>query len=69
MIAPAVVILLMIVGWSAAALAMLWGMLRVSRYHHKAGTEAPRSQRIGNVAEQTGAKVSLRNGINRAVTQ
>ncbi|MFG3694101.1 hypothetical protein ACGFZ6_12060 [Stutzerimonas stutzeri] len=69
MIAPAVVILLMIVGWSAAALAMLWGMLRVTRYHHKAGTEAPRSQRIGNVAEQTGTKVSLRNGINGAVTQ
>jgi len=35
MIAPALVILLMVIGWSTAALAMLWGMLRIARHHHK----------------------------------
>lgn len=35
MITPALVILLMILGWSSAAFAMLWGMLRVTRHHHR----------------------------------
>ncbi|WP_217474533.1 hypothetical protein [Stutzerimonas stutzeri] len=69
MIAPAVVILLMIVGWSAAALAMLWGMLRVTRYHHKAGTNAPRNQGIGEATAKSGAKISLGTAINRAIAQ
>lgn len=33
--APALVITLMILGWSAAAVAMLWGILRTARYHHR----------------------------------
>ncbi|MCQ4314695.1 hypothetical protein EA797_05620 [Stutzerimonas zhaodongensis] len=32
---PALIIFLMVIGWSAAALAMLWGMLRIARHHHK----------------------------------
>ncbi len=36
--APALVITLMILGWSAAAAAMLWGILRTARYHHRHGT-------------------------------
>lgn len=39
MITPALVILLVIIGWGAAALAMLWGMLRIARYHHKPSSE------------------------------
>lgn len=35
---PALVIALMILGWSAAAVAMLWGILRTARYHHRHGT-------------------------------
>jgi len=35
MITPALEILLFVVGWSAAAAAMLWGMLRIARYHHR----------------------------------
>ncbi len=40
MITPALVILLMVIGWSAAAVAMLWGMLRIARHHHKPRLEA-----------------------------
>lgn len=56
MITPALVILLMIVGWGAAAFAMLWGMLRIARYHYKSSTEAHRSRRI-----PTGKTVSDNN--------
>ena len=35
MITPAVTVALIIIGWSAAAVAMLWGMRRVSRYHQR----------------------------------
>lgn len=35
---PALVITLMILGWSAAAVAMLWGLLRTARYHHRHGS-------------------------------
>jgi hypothetical protein len=40
MITPALVIVLMIIGWSGAAFAMLWGMLRIARYHHRPVPEA-----------------------------
>lgn len=42
--APALVITLMILGWSAAAVAMLWGILRTARYHHR---HATRRHRLG----------------------
>jgi len=35
---PTLVITLMILGWSAAAVAMLWGILRTARYHQRYGT-------------------------------
>ena len=57
MITPALVILLMIIGWSGAAFAMLWGMLRIARYHHKRGTEAPQSRSA--IATRHGTAVSL----------
>lgn len=59
MIAPALVILLMILGWSTAAFAMLWGMLRIARYHHKPVQESAPSRRIRAVTEQSGVGVSL----------
>lgn len=59
MIAPALIILLMIAGWTAAAFAMLWGMLRIARYHHKPSPEAPRDRRIPAAAARSGINVSL----------
>ncbi|HCJ30580.1 MAG TPA: hypothetical protein DHV63_15135 [Pseudomonas sp.] len=59
MIAPALVILLMIIGWSTAAFAMLWGMLRIARYHHKPSPEAPRDRQIRAITGKSGIKVSL----------
>lgn len=44
MITPALEILLFVVGWSGAAAAMLWGMLRIARYHHRPAP-LPRPQR------------------------
>lgn len=44
MITPALVILMMIIGWGSAACAMLWGMLRIARYHHKPNPEQRRGQ-------------------------
>ena len=41
MITPLLVIFLIVIGWSAAALALLWGMLRVARHHH---TPSPGTQ-------------------------
>jgi hypothetical protein len=35
MITPALVILLIVLGWGSAAFAMLWGMLRVTRHHQR----------------------------------
>lgn len=58
MITPALVILLMIVGWSAAALAMLWGMLRIARYHQKPSPSAPPARQLP-VATKPGLSVSL----------
>ncbi len=43
MITPALVILLMVIGWSSAAFAMLWGMLRVTRHHLRTGPEVKQS--------------------------
>lgn len=59
MIAPALVILLMVVGWSAAALAMLWGMLRIARYHHRPSHDASQERRIRAVTGKSGINVSL----------
>jgi hypothetical protein len=36
MTSPALTIALMIAGWFAVAVAMLWGMLRIARRHHHA---------------------------------
>ncbi len=58
MITPPLVILLIVVGWSAAALAMLWGMLRVARHHHKPSREARRHQNQPRTESHT-AHVSL----------
>lgn len=59
MITPALIILLMIVGWSAAALAMLWGMLRVARYHHKPSLDAPPVRKFPAATPKPGISVSL----------
>lgn len=40
MITPALVIVLIVIGWSAAATAMLWGLLRIARLHHKPDPDA-----------------------------
>mgnify|MGYP007064762902 CR=1 FL=1 len=34
MTSPALTLTLMIVGWLAVAVAMLWGMLRIAKRHH-----------------------------------
>lgn len=44
MITPALVILLIVIGWSTAAFAMLWGMLRIARHHHKPPPETRQEQ-------------------------
>lgn len=31
---PALILLMMILGWLSVALAMLWGMMRIARRHH-----------------------------------
>lgn len=31
---PALILLMMIVGWLSVALSMLWGMMRIARRHH-----------------------------------
>lgn len=59
MITPALVILLIIIGWSAAAFAMLWGMLRIARYHHRPSLDASRDRRIRAVTVKRGINVSL----------
>lgn len=59
MITPALVILLMIVGWSAAALAMLWGMLRITRYHQKPSPSATPARQFPAATAKPGISVSL----------
>ncbi|QGZ30646.1 hypothetical protein [Pseudomonas stutzeri] len=59
MIAPALVILLMIIGWSAAAFAMLWGMLRIARYHHKPSQQAPHDRQVRAIGAKNGINLSL----------
>ncbi len=56
MITPALEILLFVVGWSAAAAAMLWGMLRIARYHHR---PAPRPRPQHQAAAPQPLSVSL----------
>ncbi|MCW3148880.1 hypothetical protein N8H22_09770 [Stutzerimonas stutzeri] len=36
---PAFILILMLFGWISVALALLWGMLRIARRHHR--PEAP----------------------------
>lgn len=31
---PALILLMMILGWLSVALSMLWGMMRIARRHH-----------------------------------
>lgn len=59
MITPALVVLLIIIGWGAAAFAMLWGMLRIARYHHKPTPEAPRCRHLPAGKTTSGINVSL----------
>ena len=59
MITPPLVILLIVMGWSAAALAMLWGMLRVARHHHKPSPDTRRDRNQPRVPESHTAHVSL----------
>ncbi|WP_312592003.1 hypothetical protein [Stutzerimonas nitrititolerans] len=41
MITPAVTVVLIILGWGAATAAMLWGLRRVLRHHHRHEPNAP----------------------------
>lgn len=59
MITPALVILLIVVGWGAAAFAMLWGMLRIARHHHKPAPETRQDRHSGPVSAPRRAPVSL----------
>ncbi|NKQ11612.1 hypothetical protein [Pseudomonas sp. SST3] len=59
MITPALVILLIVIGWGAAAFAMLWGMLRIARYHHKPTPEAPHCRQRPTAKTTPGISVSL----------
>lgn len=40
MTSPALTLTLMIVGWLAVAVAMLWGMLRIAKRHHLRSPQA-----------------------------
>jgi len=60
--APALVITLMILGWSAAAVAMLWGILRTARYHHRHGTRRdhlPGHAPLGHQSAKTSKQLQL----------
>lgn len=59
MITPALVILLVIIGWGAATVAMLWGMLRIARYHHKPSPDVTQDRRTSAVMPTSGMNVSL----------
>ncbi|WP_407291173.1 hypothetical protein [Stutzerimonas zhaodongensis] len=59
MITPALVILLMVIGWSTAALAMLWGMLRIARHHHKSDAAVQSHRQLPPAAVPRMARVSL----------
>ncbi|HAQ86104.1 MAG TPA: hypothetical protein DCR78_06655 [Pseudomonas sp.] len=59
MITAPLVILLIVIGWSAAALAMLWGMLRVARHHHKPSADSRLGQNRPRASESHSAHVSL----------
>lgn len=59
MITPPLVILMIVIGWSAAALAMLWGMLRIARHHHKASPSARPARHQPASAEPHAPHVSL----------
>ena len=50
---PALVITLMILGWSAAAVAMLWGILRTARYHQRYGTRREDLTARGQLSHQS----------------
>lgn len=41
MITPAVTVVLIILGWGAVTAAMLWGLRRVLRHHHRHEPNAP----------------------------
>lgn len=59
MITPALVILLIVVGWGMAAFAMLWGMLRIARHHHKPSPGVRQAQRSDPPAPPHAAPASL----------
>ncbi len=59
MITPALVILLIVIGWGTAAFAMLWGMLRIARHHHKPRPGTRQEQRSDPAASPRAASVSL----------
>ncbi|MCH2340262.1 hypothetical protein ACGFZ7_15415 [Pseudomonas sp. NPDC047963] len=59
MITAPLVIFLIVVGWSAAALAMLWGMLRVARHHHKPSADNRLDRQQRRASESHSAHVSL----------
>jgi len=41
---PALILLMMILGWLSVALSMLWGMMRIARRHHP--PQAPGNQTV-----------------------
>ncbi|MCJ0974533.1 hypothetical protein MST27_14260 [Pseudomonas sp. PS1] len=58
MINPALVIALVILGWGSAAVAMLWGLLRVIRHHYQ-GLPPQAESRPSPRSERHEVKVSL----------
>ena len=60
MITPALVIFLMVIGWGSAAMAMLWGMLRIARHHHRPtpAVRRDRQPRAGKVAQPAGVSLT-----------
>jgi len=60
MITPALMILLMVIGWGSAAMAMLWGMLRIARHHHRPTRAAPRAGqlRVRKAAQPAGISLT-----------
>lgn len=59
MITPALMIFLMVIGWGSAAMAMLWGMLRIARHHHRSAAPRHRQLRASEASQPTGVSLTV----------
>ncbi|MGK9064243.1 hypothetical protein [Stutzerimonas chloritidismutans] len=59
MINPALVIALVVLGWGSAAIAMLWGLLRVLRHHYQDVSPLPKGRPSPCCSEPHKAEISL----------